>query len=60
MCLVAHQTGWELDYIKSIPMYQVLQIIAFGLNWEGNEIKWSHNAGTNNRKRLDDILNGNE
>lgn len=51
-------TGWDLEYIRNLPFYQVLQLIAFSLNWEGNEIKWKR-GDKHNRKRLDNILNNN-
>lgn len=40
MSLMACETGWELEYIKMLPLYQVLQVLAFKLDWEGNELKW--------------------
>lgn len=55
LCLVANETGWELNYIKNLPLFQVLQYLAFTLNWQGNEIKWKNRDKASKRK-LDKIL----
>lgn len=52
---MANETGWELNYIKNLPLFQVLQYLAFTLNWQGNEIKWKNRDKASKRK-LDKIL----
>ena len=54
MSLVACETGWTLEYIKNLPLYQVLQVLAFKLDWEGNELKWKSGGG--DKERLKKIL----
>lgn len=54
MSLVACETGWTLEYIKNLPLYQVLQVLAFKLDWEGNELKWKSGGG--DKERLNKIL----
>lgn len=42
MSLTARMTGWHLDYIRAVPLYQLLQLVAGWLTWEGNELRWAH------------------
>lgn len=56
--MVTQKTGWTLDYTKAVPLYQLLQLVAGWLVWEGNDLKWAHAGAA--RGRLREILYGNE
>lgn len=56
MCMVTQKAGWSLEYTRAVPLFQLLQLVAGWMVWEGNDLKWAHAAG--DRKRLRQILNG--
>lgn len=58
MCMATQKTGWTLEYIKTLPLYQLLQLVAGWLVWEGNDLKWVHAGG--DRRRLRKILYSDE
>lgn len=56
MGMATKMTGWDLDYIRRLPLFELLQLTAAWLVWEGNDLRWSH--AMNDAGRLRRILYG--